>query len=547
MAGQAPTEVRWRVTAPVTAPADRAVPLLAPLRHRAYAVLWGGVAAAFLAQWMIPVAAQWYLVSAPGGAPLVPLVQAAISLPMALGAVPAGVLADNFDRRRMVVVVQAIALVAEMMLVALTVLGLLVPVALFALLAILSCSIAFTYTPLSSMIPDLVDRESIPPAAALLAIATNSTRIVGPALSGVVIGFAGVQAGFAASVPPTAALIVVMSRWRPRRRSRLATRERFMPAVRSGFHFVRHSPQALKLTVRALWFTAGVVGLISLLPLVATRLGAGSAQLGLLLAGQGVGAVLGAVTLPSMHRATTLNGIVAVGFVVAGGALLGVALTGRLLMVGVFSVAAGWAWTTALATIQAAMQMYLPAWVRSRGLAILLVATYGGQAAGALGLGAVANGVDTRSGLFAGAAVLLAGAGLAVWWPLKDLPDVDRSRASSWHSPELLVDPHELGGQVQVRVSYTVPADRQDDYLAAMHVLRRVRLRTGAIRWQMLRHAGIPDRFIEEFTVGSWAEYEQQMLDRAVVYDRQLEARAASFSTTGVETHYLLRMETADQ
>jgi len=518
--------------------------LTAPLREPAFAVLWAGVAAAFLSQWMLPVAAQWYLVALPGGLPLVPLVQVAISLPMALFAFPAGVLADNVDRRRMIIAVQSVALAAELVLVVLAVLDLLRPATLFLLLAVLSSTIVLTYTPFNSMVPDLVTRESIPSAAALLAIATNSTRIVGPALSGFVITLAGVEAGFTAAVPPTLLLLatVVLGR---RRRGRTSSRERFMPAVRSGIRYVRHSPQALKITVRCLWFTVGIVGLLSLMPVVATQLGADSAQLGLLLAGQGVGAVLGAVTIPWMRRLASPNIIVAASFAVAGVGLLA-GLVPSLLVIGLANVAVGWAWTTALATLQAAMQLHLPAWVRARGIAVTLLAVHGGQGLGALGQSVIAHLLTARAGLLIGAVVLLTGATMAVWWPLKNPLDVDRSIVRDWSTPELIVDPQQLGGRVQVRVVYTVPSASEDEFVADMHVLRRIRLRTGALRWQLLRHMELPDRFIEEFTVGSWDEYEQQMVDRSVAYERELQSRAAAHSTTPVETHYLIQVETSE-
>jgi MFS family permease len=517
--------------------------LLAPMRESTFAVLWSGVASAFLAQWMLPVTAQWFLVSRVGGLPLVPLVQVAISLPMALVAIPAGVLADNVDRRLMIIGVQVTALAAEITLVTLSMLGDLTPVVLLVMLAVLSSSITLTFTPFNSMVPDIVGRDSIPAASALLAIASNSTRVVGSALAGLVITWAGVSAGFGTAVPPTVVLLIVMLRWKPHR-ARVTARERFMPAVRSGLHYVRHSPQALKITVRALWFTTGIVALFSLLPVVAAELGAGSGQLGMLLAAQGAGAVLGALTIPRMRRLVNPNSIVSIGFTLAAAGLLVTAAASNLVAIALGSAAAGWSWTTVLATLQAELQMYLPACVRARGIATTLVATHGGLGIGGLGVGWIANGLTPRWGLIVGSVVLVSGALLALAWPLRKLPEVDRSMVRNWSSPELLLDPHELGGQVQVRVSYTIADGDEEAFVVVMHKLRRVRLRSGAIRWQLLRHSGVEGRFIEEFTVGSWAEYEQLMLDRAVVYDRSLESQAAALSTADIETHHLFRIET---
>jgi predicted MFS family arabinose efflux permease len=201
-----------------------------------------------------------------------------------------------------------------------------------------------------------------------------------------------------------------------------APREPFLAAVFSGARFVRHSPQALGLAARGLWFTIGIVGLLSLLPVLAVSLGASSGELGLLLAIQGFGAVLGGVTLPVMRRAVVTNTVVAIAFGAAGLAVLTCALAGQLLVVAAGMLLAGWSWTTALATMVASIELYLPTWVRARGIATLLVAFYGGQAIGSAAIGWAATYVGVRGSLFVAAFVLLAGASIAEWWPLSPDP-----------------------------------------------------------------------------------------------------------------------------
>ena len=82
--------------------ADRAVGPVspwAPFRHRAFFWLWLGVVVSSVGAWAQTVGAQWLFVNEPDGATLVTLVQTASTLPMMLLALPAGVLADAFDRR----------------------------------------------------------------------------------------------------------------------------------------------------------------------------------------------------------------------------------------------------------------------------------------------------------------------------------------------------------------------------------------------------------------------------------------------------------------
>jgi predicted MFS family arabinose efflux permease len=392
--------------------------LLAPLRHRSFTVLWSCVAASYMAQYLIATTGQWYLLKLPGGEPYVPLVQLALTLPMALLALPSGVLADSINRRRLIIVVQSVAFGAQVAIVAMTATQTLRPLTLLALIATLAAAGVLTFTSFQSMVPDLVDRDAIPSATALLAMATNSARILAPALAGLLIATLGVGPSFAAVLPLTLILLLATVRW-GHRGVRKASRERFLTAVFLGVRFVRHSSQALKLTARGLWFSVGIVGLLSLVPVLAVSLGASSGQLGLLLATQGLGAVLGAVTLPALRRFATANTLVAVAFGTAGFAILACALASHLVVAAIGLLVAGWSWTTALATMVASMQLHLPAWVRARGTATLLAALYGGQAVGSAVLGSLATYMGVRATLVAAALVLLCGVSIAVWWPLE--------------------------------------------------------------------------------------------------------------------------------
>src|SRR5215204_6745141 len=96
----------------------------APFRHRAYRWLWIGVLISYIGVWGQTVGAQWLVVDAPNAATLVSLVQAAMTLPVTLLALPGGVLADSFDRRWLLFSVQVYVFVIGILLTALTAAGL---------------------------------------------------------------------------------------------------------------------------------------------------------------------------------------------------------------------------------------------------------------------------------------------------------------------------------------------------------------------------------------------------------------------------------------
>ena len=104
----------------------------APLGQRAFRWLWLGMFIGYIGVWMQTVGAQWLLVDAPNAATLVSLVQAAMTMPVMLLALPGGVLADSFDRRWLLFTVQVYFFVVAIVLTVLTAAGLMPPALLLA-------------------------------------------------------------------------------------------------------------------------------------------------------------------------------------------------------------------------------------------------------------------------------------------------------------------------------------------------------------------------------------------------------------------------------
>src|SRR5262249_51011540 len=84
------------------------------------------------------------------------------------------------------------------------------------------------------------------------------------------------------------------------------------------------------------------------------------------------------------------------------------------------------------------------------------------------------------------------------------------------------------GGPVLVTVAYRIDPERADEFIAAMRHLGRVRRRDGARRWGVFQDATDPARFLETFSVESWAEHLRQH-ERMTVSDREVQAIVRSF------------------
>jgi hypothetical protein len=142
--------------------------------------------------WMQTVGAQWVLLGQPHADTLVALVQTASNLPILLFALPAGVLAEFFDRRLILPGAQAFQTAVGVALVLLTYLGQMSPALLLLLTFLLGAGAAAQLPAYQAMIPDLVPTRELTSAAALGSISVNTARAIGPAIAGLLISHLGV-------------------------------------------------------------------------------------------------------------------------------------------------------------------------------------------------------------------------------------------------------------------------------------------------------------------------------------------------------------------
>lgn len=511
-----------------------------PLRGAAFRSLWLAMLASNIGTWMQTVGAQWRLVEE-SGATLVALVQTAGLLPVLLLALPAGALADSFDRRRLLLAVQGYLVVVGALLTGLTAADLMPPALLLTLTFALGVGQALTLPAWQAMIPELVPREQLTSASALGAISVNLARSVGPALAGLLVAQVGVAAVFGLNTLTFAAFALVLLGWRGAARDAHRTPERFTAAVRAGGRYVRHSPVVRRILLRVVLFVVPGSALWALLPLVASeRLRTGSGGYGALLAALGVGAVAGALVLPRIRTRLSTSALLGAAGLTFGLSMLAVALLDDAVAVAVALLPAGMAWMTVLSSINAAMQLFLPGWVRARGLAVYQIVFAGGQALGALAWGALADGAGlVVAHLVAGGLMLLGGASVR-WWPLHDVSGLNREPAVYWPEPHLVAQPEPDAGPVLVSASYTVPVERQAAFVAAMQRVGRSRQRTGATRWGLFRDGEDAQRFVEVYLVGSWQEHLGQHEDRLTGTDRQLDEQAQALADGPPRVRHLL-------
>jgi MFS family permease len=383
----------------------------APLGQRAFRWLWLGMLISWIGTWMQTVGAQWLLVGAPNAAALVSLVQAATTLPMMLLALPGGVLADSFDRRWLLITVQVYLFAMGSLLAALTAAGQMPPALLLAFSFALGAGGAVQLPAWQATMPELVPRTQLRAATRLDLVSVNLARSVGPALAGLVIAYlGGVPVVFALYAASVVVFAVALLFWRRPQAESERRRERFLPALRAGSRYVWHEPIVRRILLRTILFITPAMALWALLPLIASqRLGLGADGYGALFGALGLGAIVGVVVLGRVRDRLSTNGMLGAAGVLYAAALAAIILAPSFPAALVTLVLAGLAWMAVTSTLAAELQLFLPVWVRARGLAVYVVVFTGSMTAGALVWGLVAERIGLQPTFLIAAIVVLAG------------------------------------------------------------------------------------------------------------------------------------------
>ncbi len=367
-----------------------------PFGFPVFRAVWLASTASHFGGLIQSVGAAWIMLSLTHSAKYVALVQTAAALPIVLVSLLAGAVADNGDRRRLMLGAQLFMLLVALALAILGWLDRLTPALLLGMTFLLGCGAAFHAPAWQASVGDLVPRPVISAAIVANGLGFNLSRTVGPAVGGVIVSAGGATAAFVVNAISFVGLIVVLSRWRPTAR-KLPARQKIGASMLGGVRYAVGS-RALRISmIRAGLFGTMSSAILALMPLVARDLVGGDARVfGTLLAIFGLGSILGSFVSQwvrqSLSNETTVR-IASMG--VACGAL-GIAADLGLIATGVALLAAGAGTVLALSTFNVAVQMSAPPMMLARSLALYQMATFAGIAlgSGVFGLVAQACGVS---------------------------------------------------------------------------------------------------------------------------------------------------------
>lgn len=483
-------------------------PLFAPLSNTTFRDLWIANNISNLGGLIQGVGAAWMMTSISASENMVALVQASTTLPIMLFSILSGALADNFQRRQVILSAQLFMFIVSVLLAAFAYLGWIGPWTLLAFTFLLGCGTALNNPAWQASVGDMVPRQDVAGAVSLNSMGFNMTRSVGPALGGAIVAFGGAAAAFAANAASYLALIYALFRWQNSEKARTLPREDIGPAVAAGLRYVAMSPKLLKVFFRSFVFGLSSIAILALMPIVAKDLiQGGPLTYGLLLGAFGIGAIGGAFANGWLREKLTSENIVRLSF--AGFALSEAAMgaTGNGIVSGLAAVVAGGCWVIALSLFNTIVQLSTPRWVVGRAVSFYQTASFGGMAAGSWLWGAVAESSDSATALSIAAIVTAVGVVIGFFLPMPVFEELDLDPLDRFREPDLNLEILPRSGPIAINIDYEIADQDVGEFLKLMVERRRIRIRDGAQAWALMRDLENPHIWTETYHTPTWVDY----------------------------------------
>lgn len=380
--------------------------MLGPFRFPAFRAIWTANMLSNIGSMIQSVAAAWLMTRLTDEHWLVALVQASSTLPIMLFGVIAGAIADNFDRRRVMLTAQIGMLIVSGVLAVVTWQKAITPFWLLALVLLVGVGTALNAPAWQASVRAQVGRADLPNAISLNTISFNLARSVGPALGGLLISLWDISLAFALNALSYCMLIAVLLRWRPE----VTPPERtpMLRGIADGIRFCATTPSLRNVLLRGAAVGVGVAAYQALLPLVVReRLYGNEVGFGSLLGAFGIGSILFALPVSKARRRFGTETVVGVGTLAFAIASLALAFSHSLAPAVPAALLAGAGWVIVLTTLNVALQARSPDAILGRCLSIYQAVTFGGMAVGAALWGAVSDWLGLQAALLIAASWLM--------------------------------------------------------------------------------------------------------------------------------------------
>jgi MFS family permease len=393
---------------------------LRALRFRNYRLFFFGQGISFIGTWMQSIATSWLVFRMTDSPFMLGLTAFAGQIPVFLISPLAGVLVDRFDRRRILVAVQVLSMAQAFTLAAVTLAGVVQVWQVIALGFCLGMINAFEMPARQSFVILMVeDRADLGNAIALNSGLFNGSRLIGPAIAGLLVAYAGEGVCFLANGVSYLAALVALLMMKITRGGEDRPRARLLAELREGLaHSFGFRP------IRDLILTVSLMSLVAmsfpvLLPVFATRIfGGGSHTYGFMVAASGLGALMGTIFLAMRKNVLGLGRVIVAAMLLCGAGLVALSFSRVYPVTLALLVVMGFGMISTMASCNTMVQSIVDEDKRGRVMSLYIMAFMGTAPLGSLITGSVSSVVGpSLTALFGGILCLAGGSVFALRLP----------------------------------------------------------------------------------------------------------------------------------
>jgi MFS family permease len=375
---------------------------LRALSNRNYRLFFTGQGISLLGTWMQSIASNWLIYRLSGSAFILGLSGFFMLIPVFFISPFAGVLGDRWNRHRILMVVQVMAMMQALVYAVITLTGIVQVWHILLMSCILGIITAFEMPTRQAFVIQMVgDVSLLPNAIALNSSIFNGSRLVGPALAGIIVSAAGEGFCFLINSASYIAVIAAFLSMDVRYIKPSEVNRNFIHEMREGFGYaVRNVP------IRDILIAAAFISFFSmtfpvLLPVFATDiLGGGSNTFGLLVSSSGAGAFLATLFLAMRESVRGLGRVMNIAFYAFGLALIGFSMSKYMYLSMALLVILGFCMITILASCNTVLQTIVDESKRGRVMSFYVMAFTGFSPAGSLLSGIISSKAGAAFTLF---------------------------------------------------------------------------------------------------------------------------------------------------
>ncbi len=290
-------------------------------------MLWIGQLGWSGALWTEMVARNWLVWELTGSGLSLGLINLSRAIPQVALALPAGVIADRFNKKRVLQSAQAVSFSCYLTLFVLVLTGAVELWHLYFFAVVMGISMSVNQPARQSLVPRLVPREVLANGIALSQVAINTNRVVGPAVAGLLIGFVGISSAYGLAAGVFLVVVITTFMLRTSEGVSLSRTQSARGQLTEGVGYALRTPAIMAIMAIAFVTFTFVMPYQTVLPIVADEVfGIGPQGYGLLLTLAGVGALAGGMAIASMEDLRRPSVVLIGGALAFGGSvvLLGV-------------------------------------------------------------------------------------------------------------------------------------------------------------------------------------------------------------------------------